>query len=745
MMRMVFLAIGLSLVTSGLHAQGAIRTGEHGAFTRVVIPIGVARAFTLEGEGTSRRVVLDPPADFDVSDVRRPLSAGRLLTIDDQGSGVLSLLLGCNCEVEAYRYDGAYAVLDIFDPSAAENAESTAEIELPGDAPTRVRAEQFRRPYVPVAPLDPQLLQSTVEPVTRLTGLQSTRPPEPAANNSEAVQQNTVALVASEGSDPSAVDLREDDLTRGDPVFHNDQAGHLSPDSAERMGNSIAEEGLTLDSELSETVDALAEQLARAAASGLLETALAVPDSDQESASEQSPPATMSLESETNDPSPESLPVRAANAFDIAGDRDGGLAGISAALSCSAPIRDMTEWSEGLGFEQELGGLRLAAFDSHGMLRRAETIELARYYIYHGFGAEAAAWLTQLDDPPVAELAMAHYLDDRPGPNFPPVETIALCSGLNLLWRFIDAPEFPELSLSQRQDMRLTFSGLPIGLRRLLGPNFVRRLAAEGYSEDAADIREALARGSMFDEIDALVLEMETTDELPTRRDTEALEDQLQTSGPDAARIMREYLAARRLAKDLPDEGQLIAAQALLRESTENRAVNSLWHEVLLSHAAMGDMEAMLAMLVEVSNMPEPDLEAIENSVIELIVERENDAALIVFSTHLVEQSRSHRLSLTQRRAVWERLSFFGLAELASFFDDDEMAMPEPLLTPSQNWAAAADEDTSVARIARRMAEFESDLPASALQHPDEVRATLQDSQSLRTELSDMLGLAAAN
>ena len=729
MIRSASLFLILVLCADFAAAQGRIRTGEHGDYTRVVIPIGSDRDFALAGEGRTRLVVFDPPGSYDTTRALAPLNAQRVLGIES-ADGSVALDLACNCDVLAYRYENRFLVLDIYDAPEGGDADATeANEELventtptpaPADAPTIERALANQSPYRPGAALARDLLQASIGPIPRLAPL------EAALDRRQGVDDATQNTMVDESSEMA--------IPEGPLATMSSDPDEMSNGAADP---EIDEEPIGLV----DAADALAQQLARAAAAGLLETAARQPmtAADQPDPLGE-PPSEAAEDAVAGDPEPTGLPVRAANAFDVAGGRDGGLAAIAAALSCAQPIGDMSTWSDGLGFDQQLGALRQASFDSNGMLLRAPTIDLARYYIYHGFGAEAEAWLLQLEDPPQIELSMARYLDDRPGPNFPPVETLALCSGLDLLWRFVDAPDFPELALSQRQEMRLAFSGLPLGLRRLLGPDFVRKLASEGYDDDAADVREALARGPTLDDAEVLVLEMETTDERPTRSDTETLEARLQTAGPDTARVMREYLAARRQANDPPEEDRLIAAEALLRETEPDLTPGSLWHEVLLAHTAMGDMDRAFPMLDALADAPSETQIAISESVVDLLLSNRKDAALIVMATRLTENDGAASLPRDMRAAISERLMYFGLEDLATpFLVIDASAPPEAELVDRDQ-----ELDGPSAQVAQRLADLETGDMLDP-ENPDDMRAALEDSRALREELSALLNDGSDN
>lgn len=770
------LTIFLTFVAFGAHAQGTIRTGEHGRYTRVVVPIGADREFSLQSQGDTRVVTLLPEGSFNTERVFRTLFTERLLEIDSDGD--ISLQMGCDCEILAFRYEEEYLVLDIYEmenfpgplpqyPSVANLEESSEQIAappipivaLPEDAPTIERALAARQPYRPSQPLDIELLPSPDWTIGRLAPLnappmetatrEGTGPEVPVSQDEEETVVGRVSVTASDENaemaeaipSPTDAPSTDDSLvpmtnTMADEDQMVETVVDLTVDEPRPMTDPVVAPAEGLD----DTIDSLAQQLARAAAAGLLES------SGSGSFGEDTQIDPTQLEEDApedsleDDPPSTGLPVRAANAFDVAGSRDGGLAAMAAALSCAHPIANLDSWPAGESFDSELGTMRQAAFDNNGSLLRNPTIALARHFIFHGFGAEAEAWLIQLEDPPETELAMARYLDERPGPNFPEVETLALCSGLDLLWRFVDSPDFPELAPSQRQEMRLAFSELPLGLRRLLGPDFVRRLTSEGYEDDAVDVREALARGPTLDETETLVLQFETSEAPPTRSATEALENQLETAGPDAARVMREFLSALRRAGDQPDDSRMIAAEALLRESAPDQSVDSLWYEVLMARTSRGEIEEAFAMIEAMTATALGDRRVIETNMVSALLRADQTAALVVLATRLANAPDGHDLQRDQRNSVYEVLMGLGLEDLATPYGTPEPGIESGRPMVGQNWAASAGTESVAANVARRVADLEAGERPFDPENPDDVRTRLDDSRALRAELSELLG-----
>ncbi|MBF9035259.1 hypothetical protein HKCCE2091_13515 [Rhodobacterales bacterium HKCCE2091] len=702
-----------------------MQSGEHGTYTRLVAPIGSDRDFETTRIGREVRIVLTPPADFDTSTVFRRLNAGRLDALDAEGD--LSLTLGCACRVEASRYLDTYLVLDIYDDPEAD-AEAAALLEA-GSVEVPPPQVDNAIPNRPAAELSgsPTLL------LMDLANAGSMLRPNGAAHNDE---QGAMTPVESLAFAPPEVEDRHAAASHAEP--------EAAPAASEAPHPEQAHDQPHPDMDLGGTASSLAEQLSRAASAGLLDAAATAPRAlgDPMPHREEDPPPAATPVPE---PHPEGqLPIRAANAFDVVLDRNGGIGGAGSALTCSNRIGDVSGWASGLGFEQDIGTLRQGVIDARGQVMPRAAVRLARFYIYYGFGAEAEYWLTQLDDPPEAELSMARYLDDRPGPNFARVETLALCSGTDLLWRFVDADSFPDLSQRQRQEMRLAFARLPLGLRRILGPDFARRLNEAGYHEDATEIREALGRGDTLDADQELLLALETSDDPPPHDSAERLEETMQRAGPDAHRAMLQYLALARRENSAVDDAHIIAAEAMLREDPGVRSTGGLWHEVILAHAARGDSESLFGMLDELEGAPAAARAAIETSVVETLLEADEMAALVVLSTRMATAEGGPRLPRELSSEVHERLLSLGLDALASAYapagDGPGPDAPAPM--PSRNWAAAAaGTEGADAALAERLSALEAgNAPAADPEDTASLRAAIEDSRAMREMLSDLLG-----
>ncbi len=106
----------LLLVCCGVSANAdtlPVWSGEHGAFTRLVIPIG-ARKWDLANRGADYELTV-VGSDFDTREIYTRINRTRLAAVS--GEGTLDLNLGCHCQAFAAVEDGNL-IIDIREPAA---------------------------------------------------------------------------------------------------------------------------------------------------------------------------------------------------------------------------------------------------------------------------------------------------------------------------------------------------------------------------------------------------------------------------------------------------------------------------------------------------------------------------------------------------------------------------------------------------------------------------------------------------
>lgn len=172
-----------------------------------------------------------------------------------------------------------------------------------------------------------------------------------------------------------------------------------------------------------------------------------------------------------------------------------GNAGLGAA-ACVLPERlDLAAWAGPGPAAIQMADARrdlLGEFDRPDPDR---LLALVRLHLHYGFGAEARSLLTlgPVDAPDRDTLlALATLVDgEESSAHF---VGMAGCDGPAALWSMIAAPTAARLHEIDRLAVLRTFSGLPTGLRRHLGPGLVQRFLELGDSATARSLRDAIDR-----------------------------------------------------------------------------------------------------------------------------------------------------------------------------------------------------------------------------------------------------------
>lgn len=692
-----------------------VQSGDHPTFTRLVLQIGTDRDWDVQQNNAEQwQVTLSP--DVEAFDTSRSFDLIQRTRLQDlSGDGALVLDLACSCGVTASRYDGQYLVIDIADP-------------------------------------DPDVAQSVTEAVDRRLAEAAE-----AARNAAASLPDLASLLTSPSSLPEIAGARA-----VDPIIPvEDDIDDTAPADAPNP-------------RLAEAAEIMAEQLARAAASGLLDTSLDQPFSiadpvDEpvalaEAAAEvpeQPQPGPVEEESESEPATSDEVPVRAETAFDDTIQLQLTVLNPRIPGACRGDAFDARDWASGVGFDQGLGALRTELFNDRDVLTEDGAMALVRHYLHFGFGAEARFWLEQLPDPPAHYLHVSALVDGADAAPFPSVETPSLCSQGELLWRYLGGAVIGDLLDENVAAIQRAFMDLPPGLRDNVGPRLAARLIDDGHTPAAINVRDALHRGGRIDGglLTALDLSLGMEPENGTNATRAALAEALRDDGANPVILMTEALAFDRRTGTLPSPSRITAAEALIREVGTGTETDRLWQEILLAHAAIGDIDQALVMLGDTVRGPAARAAALS----ELIQERVSvgdTAALVILAYTYGRQWRPEGSAdgRAQVQAI-AALRAEGLYEAANILRDVRrpLILPAPDAPPptsrdeatdaweARDWTRLMSVSTGPhAEIAARMTEL-GDPQDAASSEPlfapdlDALSDTLVDSRALRDAVAALL------
>ena len=683
-----------------------VQSGEHARFTRLVMDIGAARDWRLDAQGDRVRLVLDPPVDgFDISRVFDMIPQTRLAALAvDEG---LELSLACDCVVVAERFRDRYLVLDI----------RAGQRPPPPDAPADTTAQ---RPPVPQLPDMTRIL---------LEGRAASAPP---------------ASPPPEGGAPLAV----------------------AP---------------APDVDLHEVARIMAEQLARASAAGLLDAAAGRPMSDADPVpASVVPPAAPPPPPSEPDPAPQparstavappvpAVPVRAETAFDMALPRVVAALPPDGVGRCVGEAINLVDWAMGGSIQSGLGALRLALYDARDQLQPEAAIALARHYLAFGFGAEAAFWLNQISDPPKTLLALAALVDEVPGAQFPPEPEFLGCSDTELLWRYLDGALITaDLTLEEAGRLQRATVALPQALFDQIAPRVARALHADGFANEARNLRDLLWRGGRFPSGALLWLDRDLglalTDGTTART---VLHTALRDAAGDPVMAMAHAMAFDRETGAPVDAARLDAAEALLREYGIGQITADLWQEIVLAQARRGDLDRLLGLLAEGAVA-----EATWNDTVTLLLADRLAAqdTAAVFLVARIFGTRWQAEGSTAGRVQVAAIAHLREAGLGRAADDLRSGQRLLILPAPAPPAAAAQDDSTDLRqawqggdwrvVAERAAGVHRDIaarmlatapnadipsnPDALVRDLDSLAAHVADSRALRAEIAALLATSA--
>lgn len=582
---------------------------------------------------------------------------------------------------------------------------------------------------------------------------------------------------APEGPGPTAREAerraaadRLPDLTR--LLMDGPDGGAGAPDPAPREDAPPvppASEEIDLD----EAARMMAEQLARAAASGLLDAAPARPLADADPVPRPAPRAPVETPVEASgppgpaagpegDPRRPPLPLRAETAFDAALHRGSAAEPQRPRLACTGEELRLADWAAGPGVDRGLGSLRRALFDGRDRLQRDAVLALARHYLHFGFGAEAAHWLRRIEDAPPDLLVIAALVDARDGPRFPRDPDPAICSDGELLWRYLDGALAAGPGAAGR--LQRAAAALPPALRDQVVPRLARQLFEDGFEGEARNLRDLLSRAGSVPQ--AVLLQLDLDLGVP-RADHEAtraaLELALRDDGADPVSAMAHALAFDRRMGLVADGARRDAAHALLREYGIDAQTATLWHELVLAQGAAGEIGRALRLLQQ-DGLPPGARDAVLTALIAERLAADDLAAVFVLARSFGTRWQAGGSEAGRARvAAIARLRAAGLTEAAEMLRDGQRmlilpARPQPdagsadglrIAWQGEDWPRLAEMAAAPhAGIAERLSAEPDDAARGGAGRGDAVdlpalARRVEDSGVLRAEVASLLAAPA--
>ena len=616
----------------GIFAQPVVvRSGEHGDFSRLAFEFSTPIEWKMGRVSDGYEIRLQGVGDvINTSGVYRKISRNRIKNISvSSDSSRITLVLGCDCHADAFEFRPGLLVVDIKDGSPTEKSEfedafSSDEI---ANSPREVVA-----PDVPV--------ESEVQ-----SGIEARH-----------------EVIAVKDTEPSVPDLP--------PLSRRQSTGSADAVAMPKIPLVVVGGSQKVTERISGMQSEMLLQIGRAAAQGLLDANL--PDS----VSKPQVSEVQDAESVKGD-----LPllhpqvnIRVENSVDREFARllpeNPVTATGEACLSDEA--LNVAEWGETDSVWRNISKQRGSVSGEFDKANAHAVEALAKAYIYAGFGAEAKSVINEFN----TELENENLLKSLAAivDGFVPNTASVLdgktgCDSAVALWAVLATPKLTAGLDINRPQVIGTFSGLPIHLRRFLGPKLAQRFLDIGDIDTARVLRNAIARapgahGPEFRLLDARLDRERGYDETAEK----ALESIISENSEVTVEALVELLEAKLEQKSEVSADLIVSAESFVQEQKSTQSGADLMRTLALTYAQSGNLSAALEKLREIGDDEHFD-EVLEGQIWEGVLESAVNVASEEAFLRFVFSSRNdiaHQvISRSVLRKTVERVLNSGLPELA--------------------------------------------------------------------------------
>lgn len=552
-MRFFAILVLLCIPVMGVTQSVTVRSGEHADFSRL--------AFEFPGpiEWEMGRVehgyvirLLGGDSDIDLSEVYSRIPRDRIKgLVVSKGNSQITLDLGCDCHADAFEFRPGLLVVDVKD----------------GKPPATSRFE-------------------SVFNSGELTVNQHVAVEEPEATARK--------LSESAGETPVVI------LPLTLPSSHAHTKPNVGLFSAETSG--VTKEPTH---QVVEMQAEIIQQIGRAASQGLLDANLPVRVHEL--------PTDHEIDVATVEPLAEPIAKPQVN-IHIQNSIDREFAGLarqnlltgSGSKCLPDSVLNVAEWGDEDSVLARVSEQRTLIFGEFDAVEEKEVKALVEAYIYAGFGVEAleviSAFGVAVESKNLLK-AMAQIVDGTTPSAYAELAGQASCDSASAMWAALAAPDLSKLDQINNASILGEFSGLPIHLRRLLGPGLAQKFLDSGDIETARGLRNAIARatgdvGSEFRLLDAhLDLERGRNESAE-----QVLEGILADDSDMAPTALIKLLEVRLQNKEEIDAKILATAESYIFEQRDTKIAADLKRLIALALGQAGDFMTALDALNELES-----------------------------------------------------------------------------------------------------------------------------------------------
>lgn len=606
------------------HAQEArVRSGAHDGFSRLAIDMPSRVSWSLSGDGAARQISFETAGiRVDTSKVFDKLNGDRLASVASLPDGRgLKLAMKCACEVDVFWHGAAMLVIDIRDPRPDTVAQGATAGPIP--KPEAADFDQWSFRSVP-------------------------------------------SLLPQEQGMPAATST----------------AAHLAARHFQGQAEVVDGEGnFLIQPDLEDARQALALEIARAASLGLVTardvskpTPAGKPAVQQESVAQEEVDRPIDISPE---PSPVSdwsnvnLHTQTSADQNVLSRSEKENQTAQGAACVPAKLLAVASWGSEESFAAQIGPARTRLTAEFDRADPAAALQLAKLYLYFGFGAEARHIL-RTDQSSSAEvqlaIAMAQILEHGHAKGSV-LHGQLECDSDAALWSALSYKVLPANLAINTDAVLRGLSALPRNLRRFLGPQLMRKFTAAGKSKAAERILRILDRSpdvtTTGHTLAAAELEIASGDVVLSEAALEEVVNaNTETSGEALVRRIDARLqTGRAVPRDLAD-----LAGAYAHEQRETATGHDLARVFIQATAASGDFDGAFFEIGRLfPELPQEMQDDVIDTVLDLMIENADDVTFLRYSAHIAA-SKDHDLTPRIGNDIARRILGLGFVEGARPF-----------------------------------------------------------------------------
>ncbi len=689
-----FAALALAVVCSLARPSWAeivvIQSGEHDGYTRVVVELAAPSGWSFGRiEGGYGLRLSRPDISLDLSKTYDRIRRDRLAGLEQFGDGDgLAFLVDCACHADVDEYLPGVLVIDVRDgppppgskfetPLRPATASSRQVARFSSNLSDADRQRLFwGNQIVPSRPQEPVTLSPTAKmaqqdpfswPATR----QSVEAdPTTPLKDQPMAKPDSVAMAEHPEPTPAPAPEQLVDL----PVPPASRAPFSPFDSAIgfRPTNPL----------VAEAQDVLLRELSRAASQGLVDIVQPVlPLLPSESVSQEI------AQTDQPGPKPEHPPEssEAENHVTIKAetsiDRDSVQGPASDrmtadGLTCPADTAiAVGSWGDDRPLSEQLSDRRQALVGEFDAPSPEGIRDLARLYLYFGFGAEARdtlqAFGVPVEDSDLLQV-MARIMDGgtvlQPGR----LGGLTDCDSSAALWSVLAKDRLAPGDAVNAGAVVRSFSGLPIHLRRLLGPQLSGQFLLIGDQDTARALQDATTRasGDHGSEIRLTEARLDLAMEKPAKAEA-GLQEVVAEDGPASPDALILLIETQIDQGMIVDHATVETAAAMAFEHRGTELGNRLDRAEVLATAASGGFDSAFATLARQSAHTAVDAVASpDEGLFTLLHANADDATFLRHMFGSEERLDRTDLSRSLRQSLAGRMVDFGFpAEARAVLD----------------------------------------------------------------------------